>query len=287
MDWSQRVNAALDYIEQNLEYNIDIAKAASKALCSPNRFADIFLATTGLQVSEYIRRRRLSLAAVELQAGEEKIIDIALKYGYASPTAFNRAFQKQHKVSPQYARSRRVPLLTYPRLSLQIILKGEIHVKVRIEEKPAFTVVGVKKRFCNDVEVKQGELEPIPAFWASISKETYAQLAELTNTSTKGLVGMCADFDGIREFDYYIAAATTKPTPKGLHRYDIPAATWVILENDGQKFWDLHQRFFKEWLPSSGYHRADASIIPDIEVYSGIPEDDSYVELWFPIVKDS
>jgi len=200
MDWSSRVNLALDYIEANLENDINLAQAARLALCTQGRFADIFLATTGLHVSEYIRRRRLSIAAVELQASDEKIIDIALKYGYTSPTAFNRAFQKQHKVSPQYARSRKVPLLTYPRISLQIILKGEIHVKVRIEEKPVFTVVGVKKRFGNDMETPKGELEPIPAFWASIPAETYAQLAQLADT--KGLIGMCADFDGIREFDY-------------------------------------------------------------------------------------
>jgi len=84
MDWSQRVNAALGYIEDNLEHDIDIAQAAKLALCSSSRFADIFLATMGLQVSEYIRRRRLSLAAVQLQASEEKIIDIALRYGYES-----------------------------------------------------------------------------------------------------------------------------------------------------------------------------------------------------------
>jgi len=71
-----------------------------------------------------------------------------------------------------------------------------------------------------------------------------------------------------------------------MHSYNVPAATWVILEKDGQQFWDLHQRFFKEWLPSSGYSRADAATIPDIEVYSGEPEDDGFVELWFPIVKD-
>jgi AraC-type DNA-binding domain-containing proteins len=145
MDWTTRINQALDYIEKNLDADIDLKQAARLALCSTNSFSNIFLITTGIQLSEYIRRRRLTLAALELQNSDDKIIDISLKYGYSSPTAFNRAFQNQHKVSPQYARSRRIPLVTYPRISLQINVKGDTEMKVRIEKKQAFTVVGIKK----------------------------------------------------------------------------------------------------------------------------------------------
>lgn len=146
MDWSMRINRAIDCIEENLEDDIDLKYAAQLACCSLNNFTNMFLVTTGIQVSEYIRRRRLSLAALELKNSNEKIIDIALKYGYSSPTAFNRAFQSQHKVSPQYARSRGVPLVTYPRISLQIKLRGDVKMKIRIEEMPSFTIVGIKKR---------------------------------------------------------------------------------------------------------------------------------------------
>ena len=146
MDWTTRLNKALDYIEENLASDIDIKQVARLALCSTNSFSNMFLITTGIQLSEYIRRRRLSLAALELQNSDTKIIDIALTYGYTSPTVFNRAFQNQHKVSPQYARSRRIPLVTYPRISLKINLQGDIEMKVRIEKKPAFSVVGIKNR---------------------------------------------------------------------------------------------------------------------------------------------
>jgi AraC family transcriptional regulator len=111
------MNRALDYIEANLDGEISFTYAAKLAFCSANNFSNMFLMATGKQLNEYIRRRRLSLAALELQSSDSKIIDIALKYGYSSPTAFNRAFQKQHKVPPQYARSRRIPLITYPRIS--------------------------------------------------------------------------------------------------------------------------------------------------------------------------
>lgn len=241
----------------------------------------MFLITTGIQVSEYIRRRRLSLAALELQNSNEKIIDIALKYGYSSPTAFNRAFQSQHKVSPQYARSRGVPLVTYPRIFLQIKLKGDAKMEIKIEKMPSFTVVGIKKTFRNDSVVNR-----IPDFWSDTPKEIYKKLISLGNSKPKGFIGLCADFDGVNTFDYYIAVATTHPVPEGLVQYKVPAATWAILEQDGE-LWDLHTRFWQEWLPSSGYRRAKETI-PDIEVYPDIdmPKENYNYELWFPIVKE-
>lgn len=103
MDWTTRMNRALDYIEENLDADIDLKNAARLALCSLNNFSNMFLITTGIQVSEYIRRRRLSLAALELQNSDTKIIDISMKYGYASPTAFTGLF----KTSIRYLRNMR------------------------------------------------------------------------------------------------------------------------------------------------------------------------------------
>ena len=281
MDWTTRMNLAIDYIEENLDADIDLKQAARLALCSANSFSNMFLITTGIQVSEYIRRRRLSLAALELQNSDTKIIDIAMKYSYSSPTAFNRAFQNQHKVSPQYARSRKIPLVTYSRISLQINIRGDIEMKVRIEQKPAFAVVGVKKTFRNDAVENL-----LPYFWRDTPKETYDKLLSLANAEPKWFVGVCADFDGKPEFDYYIAVATTQEPPEGFEKYDVPAATWAILEKDGA-FMDLHNRFWKEWLPSSGYRRAGESI-PDVEVYPDrdMPKADYNYELWFPVVKE-
>ena len=210
MDWTTRMNKALDYIEENLDADIDLKQAARLAFCSLNSFSNMFLIATGIQMSEYIRRRRLSLAALELQNSDEKIIDISMKYGYSSPTAFNRAFQNQHKVSPQYARSRKIPLVTYPRISLQINLKGDVEMKVRIEKKPAFSIVGIKKKFRNDAVVNL-----IPEFWGGTTKETYNKLLSIANSVPKGFIGMCADFDGKHEFDYYIAVSSTSKAPEG------------------------------------------------------------------------
>ncbi|MEN6315127.1 MAG: AraC family transcriptional regulator [Clostridiaceae bacterium] len=281
MDWSARMNRALDYIEANLDGEIDFAHAAKLAFCSANNFSNMFLMATGIQLSEYIRRRRLSLAALELQSSDVKIIDIALKYGYSSPTAFNRAFQNQHKVSPQYARSRGIPLITYPRISLQIQVKGDVEMKVRIEKKPAFTVVGLKRQFQNDAVVNL-----IPNFWGETPRAIYDLLLSLMNTEPQGFIGMCSDFDGKHEFDYWIAAATTEEAPENCEKYNVKAATWAILEQDGDLM-ELANRFWKEWLPSSGYRRADESI-PDIEVYPerDMPKPNFKYELWFPVIKE-
>ena len=281
MDWSTRMNRALDYIEDNLDGEIDLAYTARLAFCSANYFSNMFLMATGIQLNEYIRRRRLSLAALELQSSDTKIIDIALKYGYLSPTAFNRAFQNQHKVPPQYARSRGIPLTTYPRISLQIHIMGDTEMKVRIESKPAFTIAGIKSKFRNDAVINL-----IPNFWSKTPQETYELLLSLMNTEPHGFIGLCADFDGKHEFDYWITAATTKEVPEGLERYEVKATTWAILEQNGDLM-ELANRFWKEWLPSSGYRRADEDV-PDIEVYpeQDMPKPDFKYDLWFPVIKE-
>lgn len=276
-----RMNRALDYIEANLEDEIDLTYAARLAFCSANNLSSMFTVATGIPLNEYIRRRRLTLAGLELQNSNARIIDIALKYGYSSPTAFNRAFQNQHKVPPLYARVRKVPLITYPRISLHIHVQGDVEMKVRIETKPSFTVAGIKKTFRNDSVVNR-----VPDFWSETPQATYDTLLSLMDTSPKGFIGLCADFDEQHEFDYWIGAVTTKAIPDGVEAYQVKASTWAIVEQEGDLM-ELVERFWKEWLPSSGYRRAEQTI-PDIEVYpeSDLPKPNFKYELWFPIVKE-
>lgn len=281
LDWNIRLNRALDYIEDNLDNEIDYDYAAKLAFCSRNDLSNIFFIVTGIQLSEYIRRRRLSLAALELQNSDEKIIDISMKYGYSSPTAFNRAFQNQHKVSPQYARSRKIFINSYPRITFRIILNGEIKMKCRIEKKDAFKIVGVKKTFRNDMVENL-----IPHFWRDLPQETYEKIIKQSNGEPKGLLGLCADFDGDHTFDYYIAVSTKNFEVQGLDQIDIPEATWAIFEAEGT-LTELINRIWQEWFQSSGYRRADNSI-PDVEVYFDydFPKESYTYELWYPVVKE-
>ncbi len=264
-----------------MEEEIDFDHAATLAFCSRNDFSNMFCIATGVQLNEYIRRRRLSLAALEIQNTDDKIIDIALKYGYSSPTAFNRAFQNQHKVSPQYARSRRIFITTYPRISFQITIIGEINMKCRIEKKPAFNVAGVKKTFRNDMEENL-----IPYFWGDLPKETYDKIIMQSGGEPKGLLGLCANFNGEHEFDYYIAVSTKSSDADGLDMIQIPEATWAVFEAEGTLM-ELANRIWKEWFPSSSYRRAD-NCVPDVEVYFDydFPKENYTYELWYPVVKE-
>lgn len=259
MDWNIRLDRAIDYIEDCLSKEIDFNYAAKLAFCNRNDLSSMFFIVTGVQLNEYIRRRRLSLAALELQSSDEKIINVAMKYGYSSPTAFNRAFQSQHKASPQYVRSRNVFITTYPRISFQITIKGEIDMKCRIEKKPAFKVVGVKNSFRNDAEENL-----IPHFWRDLPQETYDRIIKQSGCEPKGLLGLCANFKG-NEFDYYIAVSTVNSDVQDLEEIKIPEATWAIFEAEGT-IMELLNRIWQEWFPSSGYKRAGNSI-PDVEVY--------------------
>jgi len=125
MDWLSRMNAAISYIEENLDGVIDHDRLAKIACCSAHNFYRMFSFITDTSLSEYIRRRRLTLAALDLQNSQIKVIDLALKYGYDSPISFARAFQALHGVTPTEARADGVMLKAYPKITFQISIKGE------------------------------------------------------------------------------------------------------------------------------------------------------------------
>ncbi|MDD4414020.1 MAG: AraC family transcriptional regulator [Oscillospiraceae bacterium] len=278
MDLLTQLNRVIEYIEANITDDEAVAKAHEITIYSAYHFPRIFNYMTNVPLNEYIRRRRLSLAGLELQSTDEKVIDIAMKYGYGSPDSFTRAFVRQHGVTPTEARSGGVTLHTYTPITFQITIKGVQKMNCRIEKKESFTAVGIKKAFRNDAEVNL-----IPQFWSDTPKETYEELWAANNAEPKGYLGLCTDFDGKHTFNYWIAAASSGV--EGLEKVEIPAATWVIIEQDGALM-DLANRFWTEWLPSSGYIRADENI-PDVEVYPerDMPKMNFKYELWFPVVK--
>lgn len=143
MDWLSRMNNAMDYIESNLAYDISYDKIAQIACCSTYHFQRMFPFITGVSLSEYIRRRRLTLAAFELQTTDAKVIDVAMKYGYESPEAFARAFKNLHGIIPISARDTGVALKAYPRMSFHISIKGDVEMNYRIEQRGSFEMFGV------------------------------------------------------------------------------------------------------------------------------------------------
>lgn len=283
MDWLDRMNRALEYIETNLAGEIDLEQAARIACCSPFHFQRMFSYIADLPLAEYIRRRRMSRAAADLQTGA-RVLDTALKYGYDSPTAFNRAFQAVHGLAPSRAGQDGVALKAYPPISFQITIKGDVEMNYRIEKRPSFRIVGSK------THVPGGQAEGfsrIPALWAGADPDLIPTLCGLMDGEPKGILGVCSVADG-QGFDYYIAAASTRQPPEGLEEFVVPAATWAIFDCVGPlpgAIQDMMQkRIFSEWLPTSGYRYANA---PDIELYFDGDQSaaDYRCQIWLPVVK--
>ena len=162
MDWLDGINKAMEYIEANLAGEISYDRIAQIACCSTYHFQRMFPYVSGVSLSEYIRRRRLTLAAFELQHGNIKVIDAALKYGYESPEAFSRAFKSLHGVSPVSARNIGVNLKAYPKMTFSISIKGDVQMKYRIKEREAFQVFGVYANISTDMEKA---FEQVPQFF--------------------------------------------------------------------------------------------------------------------------
>jgi len=136
MDWLKRMNAVLDYIEDNLESDIDDNKIAMLSITPKGVFQRFFSIITDMTLSEYTRKRRLTQAALDIQNTDEKIIDIAVKYGYNSANAFNSAFKAFHGVTPSYARASGTQLQSFQRLTftLTLSLKGGNEMQYRTIE---------------------------------------------------------------------------------------------------------------------------------------------------------
>ncbi len=177
MDSLKRMNDAMNYIEDNLTNEIDYKAVARIAHCSEYHFKRMFSFLAGITLSEYIRRRRLSLAAFELQNRNKKIIEIAVKYGYNSPDSFTRAFQHLHGVTPSEARNSGKQLKAYPLMSFQLSIRGGNEMNYRIEQKQAFNLVGIMKRV---PIVFEGENPEITEMWQSLTMDKIEQLKKLS-----------------------------------------------------------------------------------------------------------
>ena len=177
MEWIERFNEAISYIEEHLTEEIDYEQLGRIACCSSYHFQRMFTYMAGVPLSEYIRRRKMSLAAVDLQGGNMKIIDVAGKYGYSSPTAFNRAFQTVHGIAPSAVKSEGVSVKSFPPILFKITVKGVEEMNYRIETKDAFRIVGVSVPLDKDIEKN---FSVIPQNWKEIS----------TNGTLQRLTGM-------------------------------------------------------------------------------------------------
>lgn len=280
MEWIERLNHAISYMEEHLKDDIDYGQLGKIACCSAYHFQRMFTYMAGMPLSEYIRRRKMSLAAVELQGGDKKIIDVAVEYGYQSPTAFNRAFQSVHGVAPSAVKNEGVSVKSYPPITFKITVKGVEEMNYRIEKKDAFRIIGVSRPLDKEIE---NNFAVVPTMWQEAAVNgTIQKLAGMMDAAPMGLLGVSA-CNNPEQWKYFIAVSSTKEA-EGFEECTIPAATWAIFPGEGtnQSIQELEQRIVTEWLPTSGYEYANA---PDIEVYLNPDPQNAQYEVWIPVTK--
>lgn len=277
MDWADRMNMALDYIEKNIRTEIDYTVLGRISCSSSYHFQRMFSCMAGMPLSEYIRRRKMSLAASEILKGA-RIIDVSLSFGYNSPTAFNRAFQSVHGVPPSMLRQEGVNVKLYPPITFRLTIKGAEEMNFRIEKREAFKVVGVSEEIFHDIEKNH---IVIPAMWDRIRDNgTLDKITGLIDAEPKGVLGVCScNDDGPWR---YIIGVASEVEAEGLECFTVPAATWAIFSGSGSgvSIQELENRIVTEWLPGSGYEYAN---IPDIEVYLDSDPSNMRYEVWIGV----
>ena len=273
--WIDGMQASLDYIEEHLDDTLTIEDVARTAGLSPFYYQRIFGALCGITAGEYIRARRMTLAAQELAARDAKVIDLAVKYGYESPESFARAFQRFHGVTPARAREKGTALRSLSPLHIRLSLEGKNMLDYQILEKAPFTLVGVKRRFR-----AENSYQEIPKFWAE-----WAQ----NGGPGMGMFGLCMDGDG-REFDYWIADLYEpwEEIPAGCETVVIPGGLWAQFPCRGplpESLQTVNTQIWAEWLPGlKGYELAGNY---NLEVYTPPAEkpEDTLSYIWIPLKK--
>ena len=278
MDMVERLNLAVQYIEENLCGEIEANQLSRIACINYDSFCRFFSYIAGMSVSEYIRRRRLTLAAYELRDSTAKVIEIAAQYGYDSEVSFSKAFSKQHLITPTAARKPGAAISVYPPVSFHIMIKGADKMNFRIVETNEIEIYGISKPFAGTAA------ERFP-------QEHFMWSVEFDNVPGQ----ICDGFDGLwygvwSDNNYTIARTKTDIAAENLERHTIPAGTYAAFTSEpggfaGDVLSQLLDQVINSWLPDSGYERASDM---EIELYHlwtdrEMRRNNRYYELWIPI----
>lgn len=258
----ERLNQSLEYIERRLDQQVDAAELARIAATSEYHLRRMFSALAGMPLSEYIRRRRLTVAGAEVLAGREPLLGIAVRYGYGSGEAFARAFRVMHGVGPGEARRIGAALVSQPRLTFRLTVEGSSSMRYRVVDRPDFSVVGLKARV---PLVHAGPNQAIIDFVRGIDRQILGRLEKLSDQEPQGIVAVCDDLDPSRaegtELDYYQGVITSAAAPDGTTVLPVPAGVWAVFTTSGpapQAIQELWRDVFTQWFPSNPYRSRPA-----------------------------
>ncbi|GAB3807323.1 AraC family transcriptional regulator [Virgibacillus kimchii] len=283
------MNKALAYIEEHLTGEVDYSEVSKIACCSEYHFKRMFSFLSGIGLSEYIRRRRLTLAALDLKDTNLRIIDVAVKYGYDSADSFSRAFHSMHGTLPSKARSESTKLKAYPRMTFQLSIQGGCEMNYRIVEKGPFKLVGFKKRV---PIIFKGVNPEIANMTELLTPKVIKELKALANIEPTGIISASTNFSEGRmeekgELDHYIGVATSSDKTAEFDVLKVKASTWAVFESIGpfpETLQNVWGRIYSEWFPSSGYEAVEGpEILWNESPDTGNPKYRS--EIWIPVKK--
>lgn len=289
----QLIQQAINYMEEHLYEDICYADVAKSAHMSSYNFHRTFSFIAGMTANEYIRKRRLTLAARELQTTDLSVIDAAYKYGYESPESFSKAFSRFHGSTPKQAKQKGARLRLFHPLVLKIILEGGNIMDYRIEHKEHQQFIALVRTFPNEV-INDDNDHSIPDFWVECSEKNLVEpMKALRMEGKRDLYGLCGPAkESETHFSYGIGIAIDENTDVTKlehfinHGYSIwktePAdyAVFPCVGSDGDCIGETWSRFYEEFVPQTGYMQTDDT---DYEMYLENGESDLFCELWVPV----
>lgn len=274
MNYIVEIQKALDYIENNLEEDINYEKIAEELGLSSFYFHRIFSAIVGISPAEYIRNRRLTCAADELNIYKSNILDVAIKYQFNSNESFTRAFTKFHNVTPKMAKMDGTKLKAFSKIQLSLNIEGGNMMDYRIENKKAFKICAMIRDF--SIETKN----EIPKFWDEIKAN--GKLKEISKDFTRCTLGVCIGENNAEKYKYGIGIEmeeNDKQIPE-TEIINVAKSKWVVFKCEGNKAEDINQlwsKIYKEYFVTSEYKQ---SMDIDFELYNK-----KDTEIWIPICK--
>lgn len=288
MDWIKGIQRAIDYTEAHLTEEIDYDAVAKEAYSSSFHFQRVFSIMCGYTLGDYIRMRRLSLAADELRSSNDKIIDIALRYGYETPESFTRAFSRFHGVTPTEARNGGT-VKSFSKLSVKLILTGGKEMDYRIEKPGAIKVI-CKREFVHQPETGAGTPD-ITGFWTKCGQDgTIQKICSYIPEKPRmaGLLGICFSLETEGDmFPYGIGAEYNGAlVEEGLEAIELPEYTYAVFPFKGKMpevFIETYRKIVSEFFPSSDRYEYAGGV--EIEVYPSDKTDDPNYsgEIWIAV----
>ncbi|MFB7615015.1 GyrI-like domain-containing protein [Kitasatospora sp. NPDC056181] len=298
----EHLNRAMEHIEECLSVSVglsadgsagasvDVAELARIAMTSEYHFRRMFSALAGMPLSEYVRRRRLTIAGAEVLAGERTLLDVAVRYGYTSGEAFARAFRAMHGVGPGEARRGGAALKSQPRMSFRVVIEGSSSMEYRIVEKPAFRIVGRRARV---PLVHEGVNPAIAEFIKGLGQEVVDRISALSDQEPEGIVAVTEFFSDSREegveLDYYhaVVAGADAVVPDGLDVREVPAGTWAVFSNTGtfpKALQEMWRDVYTQWFPSNPYETRPG---PEILRTRFLPAGEAEAQLWIQVERSA